>query len=343
MEEELGKQLFIRGTKGYRKVTLTEDGMLLRERNGGYKMKADFSENVYYGHIVKGDLTAAIDYVKQFPEQARRYERFRAIFEQEQYICYEADAWINDILIAYQQYYREVFYLCIGKENAAGKLRGRLAEYLEITDEDIELCDMEQNQITEAFRRKGFHFLGGRTSGYYGPYIWQTTESRTYEVELPDGIQTYTVKFLDGFIARSWPDYLSFGEIGTGGWTDADGIINCIRASYDPDSETFKVSLLKHEAQHARDLSIHKNMSSEDLEYRAKLVELIYSVERNLLEQFAREAASSDKSNGHASAAERILDGFAEKLKLRHGEMSRLPAEEIHTTARILFEESYIL
>ncbi len=32
MEEELGKQLFIRGTKGCRKITLTEEGMILRKR-----------------------------------------------------------------------------------------------------------------------------------------------------------------------------------------------------------------------------------------------------------------------------------------------------------------------
>ncbi len=32
MEEELGKQLMIRGTKGSRKITLTEEGMLLRKR-----------------------------------------------------------------------------------------------------------------------------------------------------------------------------------------------------------------------------------------------------------------------------------------------------------------------
>ena len=32
MEEELGKQLLIRGTKGSRKITLTEEGMILRKR-----------------------------------------------------------------------------------------------------------------------------------------------------------------------------------------------------------------------------------------------------------------------------------------------------------------------
>lgn len=32
LEEELGKQLFIRGTRGTRKVTLTEEGMILKKR-----------------------------------------------------------------------------------------------------------------------------------------------------------------------------------------------------------------------------------------------------------------------------------------------------------------------
>lgn len=32
MEEQLGKQLFIRGTKGSRKITLTEEGMILKKR-----------------------------------------------------------------------------------------------------------------------------------------------------------------------------------------------------------------------------------------------------------------------------------------------------------------------
>lgn len=42
----------------------------MARRNGGHKMKADFNENVYYGYIVKGDLTAAVDYVKQGTIQA---------------------------------------------------------------------------------------------------------------------------------------------------------------------------------------------------------------------------------------------------------------------------------
>lgn len=67
MEEELGKQLLIRGTKGSRKVTLTEEGMILRKRaeeilNLVQKAKREisFSDQVIMGdvHIGTGETDA---------------------------------------------------------------------------------------------------------------------------------------------------------------------------------------------------------------------------------------------------------------------------------------------
>lgn len=295
---------------------------------------------IYYGYIIKGDLRSAIAYVKQFPEKSDLYNRFDSVFEHKQYISYEVDAELNEILVAYQQYYRDVFYLCIAKGQAENKLKERLAKLLGIIDEHLALCDLEQKCLVDLFESRGFHFLGGKSSGYYGPYIWRTTEYVSYDVELPDGVQNYSVKLLDGFITRSWIDYLSFGEIGPGGWADGDGYINCVKSAWDIESESFRVSLLKHEAQHARDLKMDKNMSSEDLEYRAKLVELIYSNERNLLQSFASEADPTDKSNGHAVAAYRILKGFADMLGVDEVSPERLQLEQIQAIARVLFENS---
>ncbi len=150
--------------------------------------------------------------------------------------------------------------------------------------------------------------MGGKTGGYYGPYIWKDTEKRSYMVELPEGIQPYTVYFHRGFIFNSWLSYISLGEVSTGGWADEDGTIHCIADSYNESSEAFQVSLLKHEAQHTRDLRAFPNMSKELLEYRAKLVELIYSQERDLLRTFAAQGGSE---NGHALAARRIAEEFA--------------------------------
>lgn len=295
-------------------------------------------KSIYYGYIVKGDLHRAISYVQQFPDYADLYNRFISLFAQEHYITYDVDSELNDILMAYQQYYRDVFYLGIDREQAADILKNRLISLLGISDERTELCDLEQKHLSDLFSIRGFHFLGGKTSGYYGPYVWRSTETVSYDVELPDGIQTYTVKLLDGFITRSWIDYLSFGEIGSGGWADGDGYINCVKSAWDFDSESFRVSLLKHEAQHARDLEANKDMSSEELEYRAKLVELIYSSERNLLQAFAQEADVSDKSNGHAMAASRIVKGFANALGVDDINPATILVEQVQAVARMLFE-----
>lgn len=297
-----------------------------------------FCRQKYHGYLIQGDVPGAMNYVKQFPDQRELYDRFADRFEGA-HTAYEGDRELNEILCCYQRYYRDVFYLRIGREEAGEKLRAGLAALLG-ADGGVPLESLEENQAAEAFQSRGFHFLGGLTSGYYGPYIWRTAERRTFEVELPDGIQQYTVNLLDRFLSRSWLDYISFGEIGTGGWTDRDGLINCIRSAYDLDSESFKVSLLKHEAQHAKDLADHGEMSSASLEYRAKLVELIYSRERNLLERFLREADSSDKRNGHTAASERIAAGFTRKLKLPRAELEGLPIERVQAAARALFEES---
>ena len=299
-----------------------------------------FDCDLYYGYIVKGDLRSAISYIKQFPEKCDLYNRFVSVFEQEQYISYDVDAELNDILLSYQQYYRDIFYLCISNEQAENRLKERLAKLLCISDAHIALCDLEQKNLVNLFESRGLHFLGGKTSGYYGPYIWRTTETASYDVELPGGVQDYSVKLLDGFIARSWIDYLSFGEIGSGGWADGDGYINCVKSVWDFESESFRVSLLKHEAQHAQDLKMGMNMSSEDLEYRAKLVELIYSTERNLLCSFAQEADNSDKSNGHAMVAYRIVEGFTDLLKVDDIQPATISIEQIQMIARTLFENS---
>lgn len=299
-----------------------------------------FSSDVYAGFIIQGDLNGAIAYVKQFPDQADRYQRYMDWLEHEKYTAYDATDDVNRVLTIYQQYYRDVFYDCMDREKAAGHLHVRLCALLGVDEANTALDDLEQEHLPVLFERRGLSFMGGKTSGYYGPYVWRTTENVTYDVELPEGRQRYGVKLLDGFLTCSWMDALSFGMIGAGGWTDGDGIINCVKSAWNPDSEHFQVSLLKHEAQHARDLIRYEHMSSADLEYRAKLVELIYSRERNLLIPFAQEANSGDQSNGHAAAASKILKEFSRKLGVSRERIQQLSIGDIQSTARMLLEES---
>ena len=58
MEEELGKQLLIRGTKGSRKITLTEEGMILRKRAEEILdlVKKTENEIVLSDRVILGDV-----------------------------------------------------------------------------------------------------------------------------------------------------------------------------------------------------------------------------------------------------------------------------------------------
>ena len=277
----------------------------------------------WYAAVLRGDLRGAWAYCP---------ERYAAIFEREEYVRFGVSEALNAVLEAYQRYFRDVFWLGLGRAAAAS----RLAERLGADDLD----EFEARVLPARFGAEGLRFLGGRTAGYYGPYVWQTTEERVFDVELPGGVRAYPVRLLDGFLMKGWLDWLSFGEVGTGGWTDGDGIICCVRSSYDLESEAFRVSLLKHEAQHTVDLAAGVTDSGE-LEYRAKLVELIYSRERQLLPQFAAEADDSDPANGHGIAAKRIADGFA--ARLGHREFGKVPGDVVRAVAGELFEESATL
>lgn len=301
-------------------------------------MRETFDRSAFFGCLARGKLREAMDYLGRLPEEAGLYQKYVSLFREERYLTYDVDGTLNRILLAYQKYYREAFYLELPPEEAAGGLERRLAGLLDgAPGRSLEELDA---LAAEAFRRGGYYALGGKTGGYYGPYIWRTEELRHYAVALPGGTRDYAVKLLDGFVMKSWMDYLSFGVMGTGGWANGDGLIHCVREAYDLESEDFRVSLLKHEAQHAADLERYGSVSSQDLEYRAKLVELIYSRERNLLEKFLGEADAASAGNGHSLAAERILRGFGARLDRGRGALAGLPVEEARAIALALFRES---
>ncbi|MBD5152117.1 MAG: hypothetical protein HDT16_06420 [Oscillibacter sp.] len=299
-------------------------------------MENRFDWSLCLAYLKKGDLRSTMEYAAQFPEHAELYQKYVSLFQQENYLSYEVDD--SDILLIYQKYYRDVFYLEQSPEDAAEGLRTRLAERFQ-TDPAAPLDELEE-KVAETFRSHSLYALTGRTDGYYGPYIWRTEELKHYAVELPEVVQDYAVKLLDGFIMESWLNYLTFGMSGTGGWSNGDGLIHCVKHCYDLESESFQVSLLKHEAQHAADQSRYPGMSSEDLEYRAKLVELIYSEERQLLDHFIREADTSSASNSHGLAAERIARGFEAQLDKTREELNGLPIREVQAISLALFRES---
>ena len=287
--------------------------------------------------FINGDIKGAIAYMREHEEFRDILPAYTAIYEDCEYRTYDIPDKLNEILRLYQIYYRDTFYCGLPEAMAADRLRTALRALLDMPDAAEELL---AERLQSVFEQNGFHALFGKTQGYYGPYIWRDTVPTVYRVELPDTTAEYTVNILKGFVFRGWMDYLTFGRFGTGGWASPDGTINCVEQAYDFESERFLVSLLKHEAQHAADMKRFPGITSPELEYRAKLVELHYSGDPGLLQKFLSEADESKTNDGHALASARIRLGFAgtDQTELSRIQARALELLHAHTKER---EEKY--
>ena len=244
---------------------------------------------------------------------------------------------MNQILLLYQVYYRDVFYCGIPEETAAEKLLAEMRILLDMKHADE---DRLVEQLQDIFEENGYHAVFGKTQGFYGPYVWKDTVPTTYRVELPCGTGEYTVNILKNFVFRSWMDYLTFGRFGTGGWASPDGTINCIEQAYDFESEKFRVSLLKHEAQHTMDMKQYPGIQPSELEYRAKLVELHYAGNSGLLQKFFSEADESRADDSHAAASAQIKREFC-GIDQTNPEAIRMRALELLTIHNKEMEAKY--
>ena len=287
--------------------------------------------------FINGDMKGAIAYMREHEEFQDILPAYIAIFENCEYRSYDVPEFLNQILLLYQVYYRDVFYCGLPETEAADKLLTQMKALLDLPDAEEELL---AEQLQSVFEAKGYHALFGKTQGYYGPYIWRDTVPTVYRVELPSGTAEYTVNILKGFVFRSWMDYLTFGRFGTGGWASPDGTINCIEQAYDFESERFLVSLLKHEAQHTVDMKQFPGITPAELEYRAKLVELHYSSDLGLLQEFLSAADESKTNDGHAIASARLKLEFADMDQTKLFRIQTRALELLHAHTKEM-EETY--
>lgn len=117
-------------------------------------MSGAFEKDVLRGMIVKGKLRDAMAYLKQFPETEKLYQKGVELYEKEKYRTYDVSTELNAILLAYQKYYRDVFYLGMPAEEAEQRLRERLAELPieEIQAAARELFAESSREIAEKYR-----------------------------------------------------------------------------------------------------------------------------------------------------------------------------------------------
>jgi hypothetical protein len=272
-----------------------------------------YNEHEFKSYLWKGQLHEAMNYLSKFADRKGLFEKYRNVFKKGEYYKRTDNEILGGIDRIYQNYYRNVFWMNIPNEDAKKLLFQELWIFCG-SKSDLPNDDNIEYEIAKIVKAEGYEYLGGDTQGFCGPYIWESSTKVTYEVELPSGIEPYTIIMMDRFISRSWLDFISFGKTGAGGWVGKNETLCCVSSLYDTESEEFNFSFLKHEAQHAYDKKKYSDITTVDLEYRAKLVELIYWSNDEKIKNILNEADNSNPDNSHSVAAYRIINELSEKI-----------------------------
>lgn len=237
------------------------------------------------------------------------------------------------VIDAYRRYWHRLLLHKAGKQQAEARLLRDLAALVpgKWDRKDID----EASRAAKAhLEKKGLFALTGVTQPYYELMVWKSSIPHAYSVELPERSIQVKVVMLDDWISRGWLNYASCARVSAGGWT-ADGTLYAMADRYDTASEEFRVGYLAHEGQHFADNEIFPRLGQPELEYRAKLTQIILSPERqSLLEQFIS-GAQAGRRVPHAHAeywlAQRLMQ-YAGKPEL--GEAARALLLESSAQAR---------
>jgi hypothetical protein len=129
--------------------------------------------------------------------------------------------------------------------------------------------------LLDELRAEGFHVQGGRTRPFEDLFVWRDDQVRDFEVDLGDTTVTVTVHFMAEFVSQGWMGWVTADHAHAGGWAKKDALY-CMADRYDVESEQFLISYLKHEGRHFVDYVRFPELDQIDLEYRAKLTEIVH-------------------------------------------------------------------
>lgn len=272
-----------------------------------------------YSYCMQGDVEKAYRHILSMPNsrtaQALAQKYYNRFYKDRPILRVKSkDPWIRKVILAYYEYFIAVLTKKLPAQSAEAQLLERLTELLPHQSEGFADLDQAESELEQQFQQKGYYFLGGVTAPYRGPYIWKNMEKKVYQVDLPHSTQEVTVYLMSDFLLHSWLHFATFGARATGGWAKEDGLY-CVYERYKKGVEgpDFQITFLKHEAQHLSDYQRFPNLTGKDLEYRAKLVELIYDPSPKRLGKFMLDA-KNDPTLPHPYASYLLLKNLSKKI-----------------------------
>jgi hypothetical protein len=256
----------------------------------------------------------AIDSSSLNPEQARVRACVLARFGSD--AIEDADSSVpapaNAVLTAYRRYWTALLMRRLSPVEAETTLSSDLAVVLGTSKGDLQ---SRSQDVARLLSSQGLYVLGGITPPLHELMIWRRQTMKSETVALPSGTFEAHLALLDDFVSLGWVAWASCDRSHTGGWAQEGGFAVVV-PGWKLDSEEYRVSLVAHEGQHLSDYRTYPKLSAGDLEYRAKLTELILAdtTQQHLLDAFSAEA-KRNRDLPHPFASYWLV----ERMRLRLG------------------------
>ena len=335
----------------YGRHNFQEDKQILlqlrsRAGNGDVKYVLDKMEE-------PNQFSNPIIYLAHFKWKQEMYDRF--ITNEEVIENTSGNKMVNDISNIYRTYWR-VQLLNENSETRTDKtLYNNLSDYLianqltTLTKDSLLKIIKHDVELTTILKDQGYktHFL--LRNGFQDVLIWDEETTKNYTVVLPKDTVETKVIFIESYHLNGYDHYATFGSSSIGGWAIKEAAtLYCNKAEYNLSSEKFEVSYLKHETIHFTDLNDYPNLSSTDLEYRAKLIELMYCTKESIYDRVAQFINGSDSTNrqySHPYANYILIKNLSELVfntdyESDHNKWKEISVEKINNAAVTLYKTS---
>ena len=261
---------------------------------------------------------------------------------------------INDISNIYREYWRTELLKANPKSRIDTALYINLTNYILSNDlttlskDSLSKNIKNDSELKRIIEAQGFKTDFKFRNGFQELFIWDKEIIRDYKVILPKDTINSKVVFIEKYHLTGYDYYASCGNTQVGGWAIKESATLYCSKGYDLSSEKFNISYLKHESLHFTDLNDYPNLSSADLEYRAKVIELMYCTEKSIYRQvaeFINGADSSDRSHSHPYANYILIKNlsqliFNSEYETDINKWKKLSVEEINSAAISLYNMS---
>lgn len=291
----------------------------------------------------------------------RAYQRwkdkmvFRFVSKKEEFTTNSGSPIVDDISGIYRKYWTNQLLKKDPNSRTDTVLYAELVDYIllnklsSLSKDSLSSSIKNDTELGRIIEEAGFKSRFMYRNGFQDLLIWDQESAHQYAVILPkDTIQTRVI-FIENYQLKGYDYFATFGSSQVGGWAIKESAtLYCNKDEYDLSSEKFAVSYLKHESLHFTDLNQYPYLSATDLEYRSKLIELMYCTEVSVydrISEFVNGAQSNQRSYSHPYANYSVIKNmsallFTSKYEVNSDAWEKMSVEAINEAATILYNRS---